>query len=763
MRRIWGDRGIRLTGGTSAVRSEGQSERGAFTVLFALTLPLILILSVIVVDVGNWYVHSKRLQTLVDAGAFAGATKFVGCSFQFGDPVAANAAIKATALGYSGDTFRDSATLNLQEQEPDDVRVVLNSKRYWANLDPLTGIGLDDTLDHDNNPLTAGDPCSSKTLDVKATDDDAPLLFGFLPFVADPKKKARVEIRQIKEQMGMLPWAVPEIDPAAVAAIFVDENTGDVLDWQLLMKDENYDPNKDLDDDPATNPFPPTLSAWVTPEPRACPEPSWGCVPLPFENTGVVILVSKEDDDPALTTGGPGTLTTICSQAPNLVKCYAGDGNQDGISFIHGWGAPLGDPAAPRIRNVSLIDANCSGDLSAPYFLLTGDCDVGASAVIDFGVSGDPTRAPPAGIDAKVKLKGPGCGGQGCTMTYSGQVGLTESMWITPSGGFLAEASGRSTFSIAWSTRLADGSTHSDTWGSVANPYVADDASGPVLYLDLDTKDSGVLDPNSRESGPERSVIVTVGLNKPLQIRDPFEDPVLLRYASPSGSLNQALDCDTGITFTQEIIDGCQTRYGLNFDDFDKDGDKEWADITCSGYPSPSDLPPASFEPTPVPNCVAAKTGDVIAFTKGLEARFEKPECTPNNWPEDQPPAGRGLEDAAVLNDFFTNHDFANDPRYVTLIITDITAFEGSGSTNLPIKYFAGFYATGWDISAHTTGCPGENDPHPLFGSTYKKSKDNGDVWGHFVNIVIFSSNGRPNDPLCNFDEVGTCIAVLVE
>ena len=27
----------------------------------------------------------------------------------------------------------------------------------------------------------------------------------------------------------MLPWAVPEVDPAAVAAIFVDENNGDVI------------------------------------------------------------------------------------------------------------------------------------------------------------------------------------------------------------------------------------------------------------------------------------------------------------------------------------------------------------------------------------------------------------------------------------------------------------------------------------------------------------------------------------------------------
>ncbi len=199
VQRIWGDCGTQSSAraaGTGRARNGRGDERGFMVVLFALVLPLILTLSVIVVDVGNWYVHHKRLQTLVDAGAFAGATKFVGCSFQFGDPVAANAAIKSTALNYSGDTARDPTPHNLQEQEPDDVRVVLNSKRYWANGDPMTGVGLDDTLDHDSNPLTPGDPCSSRTLDVNATDDDVPLLFGFLPFVADPKKKARVEIRQ---------------------------------------------------------------------------------------------------------------------------------------------------------------------------------------------------------------------------------------------------------------------------------------------------------------------------------------------------------------------------------------------------------------------------------------------------------------------------------------------------------------------------------------------------------------------------------------
>jgi hypothetical protein len=76
--------------------------------------------------------------------------------------------------------------------------------------------------------------------------------------------------------------------------------------------------------------------------------------------------------------------------------------------------------------------------------------------------------------------------------------------------------------------------------------------------------------------------------------------------------------------------------------------------------------------------------------------------------------------------------------------------------------YTAGFYATGWDVVGNVKPCL-DNDPHPWYGSTYRKSLDNGDVWGHFVNIVVYSSGGLANDELCNFDELGNCIAVLVE
>ena len=496
-------------------------------------------------------------------------------------------------------------------------------------------------------------------------------------------------------------------------------------------------------------------------------------VSIGSDNVGVVILVSKEDSSPSLT----GTLLEICNQAPNLVACYGGSANDSGLSFIHGFSGIAGAPATPQIRDVNVMDGTCSSDDdSAPYFLLTGDCDVGLRVIIDFGLDTDPTLDPDdGGIGAEVVFHAPGCPHQGCGMEYDSQSIDDESIWFATDVATMPAAdsndNGRQDFEIEWTTHVDDPATpaldpveHNGTFSGVAHPYVADEASGPVLYLQLTGTrfDSAVggwvplYDANSVNKGNTYKYVVQVGLVKPLQLRDPLEDPLLLRYASPSGSLNQALDCDKGIPLTDEIKNGCQTTYGLNYYDWDRDDatPSTWADIICSQYGS-GDLPPDSIENDPAPICVAAKTGDVIAFVKGLEERFEKPTCTPNNWPET----------ADEIDDFFgeDGYDFANDPRFITLVITDITAFEGSGSTNIPVKYFAGFYATGWDISAHTTGCPGENDPHPIFGSTYKKSKDNGDVWGHFINVIEFSSAGRADDQFCNFDELGNCIAVLVE
>lgn len=60
---------------------------GSIVVLFSILLTLFMMLFTLVVNVGNWWVHDRHLQTMVDAAAFAGATEFGQC---FDDPVAAN-------------------------------------------------------------------------------------------------------------------------------------------------------------------------------------------------------------------------------------------------------------------------------------------------------------------------------------------------------------------------------------------------------------------------------------------------------------------------------------------------------------------------------------------------------------------------------------------------------------------------------------------------------------------------------------------------
>ena len=134
------------------------------------------------------------------------------------------------------------------------------------------------------------------------------------------------------------------------------------------------------------------------------------------------------------------------------------------------------------------------------------------------------------------------------------------------------------------------------------------------------------------------------------------------------------------------------------------------------------------------------------------------------------PPPNGQIATAEVRLEFFSP---LPDDRF-TLIITDDTAFTGSGNEVLPLKYFAGFYVTGWDYHpTQSPGCPDPdgpggplkgNDPHPIFGTGYSHSMDNGDVWGYFVDIVVFSGAGDPGDNLCTFGgDPAACVAVLVE
>ena len=99
----------------------------------------------------------------------------------------------------------------------------------------------------------------------------------------------------------------------------------------------------------------------------------------------------------------------------------------------------------------------------------------------------------------------------------------------------------------------------------------------------------------------------------------------------------------------------------------------------------------------------------------------------------------------------------------MTLIVTEYGAFSGSGTTIIPIRYFAGFYITGKDVSAQSPRCP-DDDPHPLYGLGYKQHLDDGDVWGYFLTQVQYASSGSAGAPHCSFTSTPqNCVLTLVE
>jgi len=464
-------------------RERVSREAGQVVVLFAMLLPVFLGLGAVVLDIGNWYVHKRHLQTQVDAAALAAATGFSACFF---NPTSANLSIANTALSYAGDTARDPSAVNQQVQTPGNVRVTLNSQRYWAAGDPTTatsngyGTAVDPVGDN-----SAGTPCATSTLDVKATDFDAPKLFSWLGIRPDIKAHARVEIHSVKEESGFLPLAVPEIDPNFVYAIFVDyarDGTQVPIRVQELEKDSTYGG--------ATFPY----SAWVPKNEAVVPGNTQVSIPANTQ-TGVVVLVSKADSAPSKS----GTLNQICNQTPtDLVQCYAGTGTAgydgaatgQGLAMIHGFRDALGAPDAPLIRDVNLTGMVCTGgvgagNLSGPYYVNDdSDCTVGVTAKVDFG-----TPDPPGPKTIQDPQTQGGVCAQVSGLTLTG-VSATPPYISTWSGSLsVPVAGGPAKLSLTASSKTGpnlsncSSPNHADSASPAAMSYATDDKSGPVGYV----------------------------------------------------------------------------------------------------------------------------------------------------------------------------------------------------------------------------------------------------------------------------------------
>ena len=305
-----------------------------------------------VVNLSNTHEHRRHLQLQVDNGALATGSSFSGC---FQAPAAANANIAREAHRFSGDPtyptnyFAGDPTypapynttdypgpFNQQVENATRVALGLNKSTFPPYGAPNTD--YDPTFDL--RPDLAGVqnlPCDSDILDVKATDVDIPTPFGGLVSSVssvDVKARSRIEIKKVQILSGFLPWAVPEVRPKAVLAIFVNELNGAVTGVQLL---------NDTNTTPTLNGGPQEL--WVADATFTGHSQS---------GTGVVIATSSV----VLASPPSGGLGAICTTTG--ITCYAGSSTTSGLWFIQGFTNGTGTLAAPFLGQVNLAPGSGS-------------------------------------------------------------------------------------------------------------------------------------------------------------------------------------------------------------------------------------------------------------------------------------------------------------------------------------------------------------------------------------------------------------------
>ena len=619
-------------------------------------LPVLLLFFMFVVDVGNWYMHKRHLQMQADAGALAG-----GGVFRF--PCVDTPIVDETRK-YAGDP-NVSGPYNLQVKPTNqaNVHALVNSTTFWNK----GGVDFND----------GGQPCATKFVDVKMTEADLPWFMN-LNVVPAINAHARVSILQKNGGAGGLPIGVPDSNPVAAAAIFVNEVNGSVIGTQSLTTTQPVTANGE------------SLTLWTG---------NAVSIPIASAHTGVVVALS------GLAGWTPsGTLSQICNQV--LVQCYNGGdaGPWSGLSYIHGYATTgIGTPVAPIVRDVSLYNVGCLDD-SAPYFLRNAGCSVGVKAQIDFGpvVGGDPSLpVAQGGLLAQLKVNGWGCpnGGanpKGCLMTYN-KTGPNAGYWTTNgSNGYPvmpADGVGHP-IDLNWKTAASGAST----FMSVQRSFSASTStSGAIDYV--------VVSDNSLSIGTH-TVSVGVGVKGSLQANaTSVNDPVVHLKIVGGTSLNQSLDCDPNVSnLRDELGYGCAPQYEKN-----------------TGQACPLANDPLWNDPTTQPwTCVRVGTGNAAGqVNQGMLIRTQEGSNTcihPNNW------------------SLFPNIP-AGDPRIVGVFLTPFGAFGGSGSNHaVPVTGFATFYITGW--SQGNGGSQG--DPCPNADAV----NGGGEITGHFIKYVESINTG---------------------
>jgi hypothetical protein len=681
-----------------------RDERGVATVIVVLSIPLLILFCVFAVDVANWYVHKRHLQTQADAAALAGAGLYTF-------PACDDNLIINTAKRYSGKG--DAVATYNAPDGPEGVGTP--QSRLFAEINKPNY--KDQTEPNEADLAGSPSPCTAKFVDVKMTEKDVPLIFStaFLP-VAHINAQARVKLFQVDGGKGLLPLGVQEAAPRKVRAYVVDEATGTPIPGAsaVLATAGSSGGLVRFNNDAAPVTFD---------------------VPAGTSRLGVRLALSGTD-----------TSTTCGDQ---LVNCYD-SASANGLSFIHTWSdAPLTNPAtdAPVARSVYLQPGTCG---NGSFNSMTAPCTIDVRAKVDWNTTVTTADLDPVTSKTKLTLN---FNGSSYAMTYVPATSTWGASLPVPAGTITPRD-----ISLDWEQQhgtvgtdacgTTGGNKCKGSFGTVQRTFWNDplnqgSRAGPVASLDvLDSSTLQQVSDLQRCSTTHPTctarLVFEVGIKGALGLDAATDPPRSMRVAG-SSSQNQSLDCDPARSFIDEIAYGCQPPYGIN-----------------KGTPCSS--------PTSPPSCVPVSTGtQANKPAQGFNIRFlcEPPgnpgNCkgSPGNWdgkPSTCPPAGQ-----------FGHNNWPNypkdDPREVDIFLVPFGTFEANGSQLVPIIDVGAFYVTGYasNGAGFANPCIGNGDQF-VPGT----EGDNGVISGHFVKKVT-PNTGPVGDETCDFNDIGQCAAVLVK
>lgn len=547
---------------TRGIAALAAREEGGIVVFAALLMPVALLFLSFTVDIGNWWVHKRHLQLQVDAAALAGGALFGGC---FSDPAAANTAIRNEATRFGG-AGGSSYNGQVGGAIKGTITLLYQSKTYAAGSVPP-----DDT--------ETQAPCETPSLsfDVKASEAGLPLLFQIpgLSSVTAINAHARVQLKLVEVQEGMLPVAVPDLRFTYVFATFVDEATGASLGTVQLQK-TGTSGNDQL---------------WATP-------------------AGIPVSIASASVGVRLRLVGGSDPNAACGQL--YTECYDLE-SPNGVVHIRGWSTGT----APAVRNAWLLPGSCTPDA---YFA-KGDCSGGIQAQVDLGATYPLTGA---GVTAEVWATVDGNNTR-YPLTPGGTAGLVT--W-TVLGGLPFSGSGPHTVALNWSweqttplpctNRNNNPCKANGTFGPVQRAFVAGGRSGPLRRVQVFESGVTTSGSNSFQVGTTPTLGLSITVTGSLKVQSLASDPVVeLRV---TGSQNQSVDCDPAIpNLAGELEQGCGPAYKIN------------PGLACPAYNQLWSLP----EPW---ECVKVQTGNAGGQVEnGMKKRIlgSSNTCSaaPNNWP----------------------------------------------------------------------------------------------------------------------------------